>query len=121
MLAGWAGAGSAAAIGAAAMATAAAPAAIIGVMVFNPIRMVKRPFDSCLPCSSRLALARIDYVAADTQWFFRITGMQSVKQTDGRWADRRDEVRGEVLGTRKPKPYVGFGIDSVDQRHRHNP
>jgi hypothetical protein len=43
----WAGAGAgadaAAAIGAAPIATAAAPAANIGVMHFNPIRIVKLP------------------------------------------------------------------------------
>src|SRR6476646_4296798 len=50
-VAGWAGAGAAAAIGAAPIATAAAPAANIGVMYFNPIRIMELPFDglSALP------------------------------------------------------------------------
>jgi hypothetical protein len=39
-VAGWTGAGAAAAIGAAPMAAAAAAAANIGVMYFNPIRIV---------------------------------------------------------------------------------
>jgi hypothetical protein len=44
-VAGWAGAGAgaAAAIGAAPIATAAAPAANIGVMHFNPIRIMELP------------------------------------------------------------------------------
>src|SRR6478752_10756546 len=42
-VAGWTGAGAAAAIGAAPIATAAAPAANIGVMYFNPIRIVDVP------------------------------------------------------------------------------
>src|SRR6478736_8669186 len=42
-VAGWAGAGAAAAIGAAPIATAAAPAANIGVMHFNPIRIMQLP------------------------------------------------------------------------------
>src|SRR5258708_3579605 len=41
VVAGWAGPGSAAAIGAAPIATAAAPAANIGVMYFNPIRIME--------------------------------------------------------------------------------
>jgi hypothetical protein len=50
-VAGWAGAGAAAAIGAAPIATAAAPAANIGVMYFIPIRIMELPFDvlSALP------------------------------------------------------------------------
>jgi hypothetical protein len=40
IVADWAGADAAAAIGAAPIATAAAPAANIGVMHFNPIRML---------------------------------------------------------------------------------
>src|SRR6476661_6489639 len=50
-VAGWAGAGAAAAIGAAPIATATAPAANIGVMYFNPIRIMELPFDglSALP------------------------------------------------------------------------
>jgi hypothetical protein len=65
---GWAGAGAAAAIGAAPIATAAAPAANIGVMYFNPIRIIEPAFDglSALPFS-RFALHRTDYVTADTQ------------------------------------------------------
>jgi len=50
------------------MATAVAPAANIGVMYFNPIRIMELPFDglSVLPFS-RFALHRTDYVTADTQ------------------------------------------------------
>ena len=50
IVAGCAGAGSAAAIGAAPIATTAAPAANIGVMYFNPIRMMELPrWTICLP------------------------------------------------------------------------
>ena len=91
----------------------------------------------------------MDYVGADTQWFFRITGTQSVSQIDGRWVTgRRDEVRAEVFGAesqthgdgldhrhhrldgatggvdggaRESPRYNGFGIDSVDQLNRDNP
>jgi hypothetical protein len=52
---------SAAAIGAAPMATAAAPAANIGVKAFNPIRMVELPFDvlSSLPFQVGAASSRL--------------------------------------------------------------
>jgi hypothetical protein len=43
IVADWAGAGAAAAIGAAPIATAAAPAANIVVMHFNPIRIMELP------------------------------------------------------------------------------
>jgi hypothetical protein len=43
IVADWAGAGVAAAIGAAPIATAAAPAANIGVTHFNPIRIMESP------------------------------------------------------------------------------
>jgi hypothetical protein len=70
IVAGWAGAGAAAAIGAAPIATAAAPAANIGVMYFNPIRILELPLMAYLPCPSRFALHRTDFVTADTQLVF---------------------------------------------------
>jgi hypothetical protein len=49
IVAGWAGEGAAAAIGAAPIAIAATAAASIGVMVFNPIRMVEFPLVVYVP------------------------------------------------------------------------
>jgi len=65
-VAGWTGAGAAAAIGAAPIATAAAPAANIGVMYFIPIRTMELPFDVLSALPFQVWVHRTDYVTADT-------------------------------------------------------